>query len=96
MLPLGDVIRKWFHFYLDNCYIDRVGCNLYHPFGVGRSCVDVVADHSVYLSEEEGVSSLSTYGWCYIRWSGRVASQLPRPSQQRLWRFWVSAPSALL
>jgi len=52
---LGDVICKWFHcFYLDS-YIDSVGCNFYHPFGEKRSCVDVVADHSVYLSEEEEV-----------------------------------------
>ena len=62
---LGDVIHKWFHFYLDNCYIDSVRCDFYHPFGEGCSCVVVVADHSVYLSEEEGV--LLVHGWCYIR-----------------------------
>jgi len=38
--------------------------------------VDVVADHSVHLSEEEGV--LLVHGWCYVLWSGRVAPQLPQ------------------
>jgi len=56
LIKLSVSIRKWFQIQFLDINTDGVGYNFYHTFGEERSCVVMVADHSICLSVGEGFS----------------------------------------